>query len=100
MGINLVYKVSLLEWEGDMEQINIHQAKTHLSALIEQVANDGKAFIIAKAGKPMAKVIPFSSAKEKSKFRGSMKGQFTIPDDFDTMCEDEIYEMFCGKDKL
>jgi prevent-host-death family protein len=85
--------------EDDMEQINIHQAKTHLSALVEQVANDGKAFIIAKAGKPMAKVIPFTSANDKPKRHGFLKGQFEIPDDFDTMCEDEIYEMFSGKYK-
>jgi prevent-host-death family protein len=75
-----------------MELVNIHQAKTNLSSLIERVSQ-GDHFIIAKAGKPMATLIPFA-APTKGKFYGSMKGQFEIPDDFDTMCEDEIHEMF------
>jgi len=78
-----------------MMQINIHEAKTHLSMLIEKVAG-GEPFIIAKAGKPMAKVIPFVAAENKLKRVGFLSGQIEIPDDFDQMGQEEITEMFGG----
>ena len=80
-----------------MDTFNIHDAKTHLSRLVEKAAK-GEAFIIAKAGKPMVKVVPLD-AEEKSARprRGFMAGQFTIPDDFDTMFADEIADLFEGK---
>lgn len=74
-----------------MKTVNIHEAKTHLSRLLEGVGQ-GEPFIIAKAGKPVAKVVPFS---EKPPQRiGFMEGQFTVPDDFDTMFAEEIRSMF------
>lgn len=77
-----------------MQTINIHEAKTHLSRLVEQAAK-GEAFIIAKAGKPMVKVVPLDPPEAKSIKRiGFLEGQGTIPDDFDTMFEHEIAEMF------
>ena len=77
-----------------MDTINIHQAKTHLSRLVEKAAK-GEAFIIAKAGKPMVKVVPLDHPEVKPVQRiGFMEGQGTVPDDFDTMFEDEIAEMF------
>jgi len=80
-----------------METVNIHQAKTHLSRLIEKAAK-GEAFIIAKAGKPMVKVVPLDEATVPKKRRiGFMDGQFTVPEDFDTMMADEIEAMFYGK---
>ncbi|ASW04607.1 type II toxin-antitoxin system Phd/YefM family antitoxin [Rhizobium sp. 11515TR] len=79
-----------------METVNIHEAKTHLSRLIEKAAK-GEAFIIAKAGKPMVKVIPIEEKEAPKKRRiGFMKGEIVVPDDFDTMMADEIEEMFYG----
>lgn len=74
-----------------MKTVNIHEAKTHLSRLIEQ-AMKGEPFVIAKAGKPMVRVTPIL---EKPPQRiGFMEGQFTVPDDFDTMFAEEIRAMF------
>jgi prevent-host-death family protein len=80
-----------------METFNIHHAKTHLSRLIEKAAR-GEAFVIAKAGKPLVKVVPLGepTPREVTPF-GFLKGQFKIPDDFDRMGETEIQAMFEGK---
>lgn len=81
-----------------METVNIHEAKTHLSRLIEKAAK-GEAFIIAKAGKPMVKVVPLDGTDAPKKRRiGFMDGEFTVPEDFDTMMQDEIEKMFYGED--
>ena len=80
-----------------MTIVNIHEAKTHLSRLVERAAN-GETVIIAKAGKPMAKIVPLEPVKvDTSKRLGGLEGQFVIPDDFDTMMADEIAELFNGK---
>ena len=77
-----------------METINIHQAKTHLSRLIERVARGG-GFIIAKAGKPMAKVVPLTAPETAPRRRlGFMAGQLRVPADFDDMGEAEIEALF------
>ncbi|HWT51115.1 MAG TPA: type II toxin-antitoxin system prevent-host-death family antitoxin [Caulobacter sp.] len=81
-----------------MRTVNIHEAKTHLSRLVEQAA-EGEGFIIAKAGKPMVKVVPLEADERPAKRRlGFMKGEIKIPDDFDTMYAEEIQAMFEGKD--
>jgi prevent-host-death family protein len=81
-----------------MRTVNIHEAKTHLSRLVEQAAG-GESFIIAKAGKPMVKVVPLEAQEQSTKRRlGFMKGEIKIPDDFDTMYADEIRAMFEGED--
>lgn len=81
-----------------MRTVNIHEAKTHLSRLVEQAA-EGESFIIAKAGKPMVKVVALEPAEQPAKRRlGFMKGEIKIPDDFDTMYADEIRAMFEGED--
>lgn len=81
-----------------MRTINIHQAKTHLSRLVEQAAK-GEPFVIAKAGKPLVKVVPIEEATPVVGRRGlgCMAGQFTIPDDFDEMGREEIERMFYGE---
>jgi len=80
-----------------MTTVNIHEAKTHLSRLVERAAN-GETVIIAKAGKPMAKIVPLEPTKiDTSRRLGFLKGEFKVPDDFDTMMADEIAEMFNGK---
>jgi len=82
-----------------MKAVNIHDAKTHLSRLVEDAAR-GKAFIIAKAGKPMVKVIPYSEGKEGgSKRLGFMGGEIRVPDDFDTLGEEAIAGIFGGKER-
>jgi prevent-host-death family protein len=82
-----------------MRMINIHQAKTHLSRLVEE-AKAGQPFIIAKAGKAIAKVVPIEDAQSSTGKRklGQLDGLFNIPEDFDTMFQKEIEEMFYGKD--
>ena len=77
---------------------NIHEAKTHLSRLVEQAAS-GEDFIIAKAGRPMVKVSALSgtdAARPPSRF-GFMPG-IKVPDDFDTMMSEEIEAMFYGEE--
>lgn len=79
-----------------MDTINIHQAKTHLSRLVEKAAR-GESFIIAKAGKPMVKVVPLDAEEQsKSSHIGFMDGLYEIPDEFDTMGAEEIRKMFEG----
>ncbi len=78
-----------------METVNIHEAKTHLSRLVDKAAN-GEPFIIAKAGKPMVKVTALEAEKPKRRM-GFMKGQLSVPEDFDTMMSAEIEEMFYGE---
>lgn len=81
-----------------METINIHQAKTHLSRLVERAAL-GESFIIAKAGKPMVKVTPISAPTGNETRRlGFMAGQIKVPDDFDRMGETEIEKLFGSED--
>jgi len=76
-----------------MLQVNIHEAKTQLSMLIDKVAG-GEPFIIAKAGKPMAKVIPFTTSENKITRVGFLSGQIEVPDDFNEIGQEEIAEMF------
>jgi prevent-host-death family protein len=82
-----------------MFQVNIHEAKTQLSALVDRAAK-GDYFVIAKAGKPMVKVIPYTQPHTGKKRTGFLRGENTVPDDFDTMFADEIIEMFEGNTEL
>ena len=77
-----------------MRTVNIHEAKTHLSRLVDAAAK-GEPFIIARAGKPLVKVVAIEPAPVKSRL-GFMRGEFTVPDDFDTMDQEEIEKMFYG----
>jgi prevent-host-death family protein len=80
-----------------MLTINIHDAKTQLSKLVEQAAQ-GEAFIIAKAGKPMVKVVPLGKEEAGTAARlGFMAGEFSVPDDFDRMGDGEIESLFAGR---
>lgn len=79
-----------------MKIINISAAKTQLSKLIDQAVK-GEAFIIAKSGKPLVKVIKLDiTEKLVSKRIGFMKGQIQVPDDFDVMGKPEITRRFEG----
>lgn len=81
-----------------MLQVNIHEAKTQLSKLLKKAA-DGETFIIAKAGRPIAKVIPYDEPKKRSRL-GSMRNIGYIGKDVDIKAigRDEIMEMFYGED--
>jgi len=80
-----------------MQTINIHEAKTHLSRLVEE-ASQGKSFIIAKAGKPMVKVIPLSADDREGEQKfGFMAGEISVPDDFDSLGATEILTLFEDK---
>ncbi len=80
-----------------MRAVNIHEAKTHLSRLIEEAVN-GDPFIIAKAGKPLVKVTPLDSPSSDQQRRlGFMAGQIKVPRDFDRMGKTEIEKLFGGE---
>lgn len=83
-----------------MRQVNIHEAKTHLSRLADE-AGAGETIIIAKSGKAVAKLVPLEEGKpiEKKRRRlGFLEGVYQVPDDFDTMFQDEIIAMFEGRE--
>lgn len=75
-----------------MQTVNIHEAKTQLSRLIDQAVK-GDAFIIAKAGKPLVKVTRLDSPSGARRL-GFMAGQIIVPDDFDRMGSGEIEALF------
>jgi prevent-host-death family protein len=77
-----------------MQTVNIHEAKTHLSRLVDEAAK-GNVFIIAKAGKPMVKVLPLSGEEtDTTKKLGFMSGEIEVPDDFDSLGATEITALF------
>jgi prevent-host-death family protein len=81
-----------------MQTYNIHDAKTHLSRLIEKAVK-GESFVIAKAGKPMVKVIALDTPEPSQRKRfGFMAGQIKVPGDFNTMGADEIQKLFEGEE--
>ena len=75
-----------------MTTVNIHEAKTQLSRLVDEAAK-GESFVIAKAGKPLVKVSSLA-APRKAKRLGFLAGEIDVPDDFDTMGEREIAALF------
>ena len=80
-----------------MITINIDEADTQFSRLVERAAN-GETVIIARAGKLMAKLVPLDwPSVDISRRFGSLRGKIKVPGDFDRMMEDEISEMFNGK---
>lgn len=75
-----------------MVTINIHEAKTQLSKLVDQAAR-GEPFVIAKAGKPLVKVTALAAPAQPQRL-GFLKGEIAVPDDFDTMGAAEIEALF------
>ncbi|HTR57341.1 MAG TPA: type II toxin-antitoxin system Phd/YefM family antitoxin [Casimicrobiaceae bacterium] len=78
-----------------MDTFNIHEAKTHLSRLIEEVSG-GAEIVIAKAGKPVAKLVPIDPIRPVRK-PGFLKGKIRIPADFDAPLPDWLLDAFEGK---
>jgi prevent-host-death family protein len=75
-----------------MVTVNIHEAKTQLSKLVDRAAK-GESFVIAKAGKPLVKVVPLDAPKAPRRL-GFMAGEIAVPKDFDRMGEAEIATLF------
>ena len=79
-----------------MRTVNIHEAKTHLSRLVDEAAK-GEPFIIAKAGKPLVKVMSLDTPSGAQIRRlGFLAGQIAVPKDFDRMGREEIEKLFGG----
>ena len=77
--------------------VNMHEAKTHLSRLVE-AAERGEDFVIARAGKPAVRVTAFVPEQPKPMTRvGFLQGQIKVPEDFDPLGADEIAAMFAGE---
>ncbi len=78
-----------------MEKFNVHEAKTHLSRLLDR-AQEGEEFVIAKAGKPVARLGPLAPRGKKRRL-GLLDSKMTIPDDFNDPLPDVVIEAFEGK---
>lgn len=80
-----------------MVSVNIHDAKTNLSRLIEQVLA-GEEIVISKAGKPVARLVPYSRPTERRK-PGLMKGKIQIRSDFDQPLPEDLQDLFCNQEQ-
>lgn len=79
-----------------MRIVDIRQARKRLSRLVAQAAG-GQSFIIARDGRPMVRVEPITAAPRAARQRlGFLSGQFTVPEDFDTMGREETEALFDG----
>ena len=78
-----------------MHTVNIHEAKTHLSRLVEQAAA-GAEIVIAKAGKPVARLVPLAETTREPRKLGLLAGKYTVPDDIDANFVADIESMFYG----
>ena len=78
-----------------MRTVNIHEAKTHLSSLVDRAVK-GEPFVIAKAGKPLVKVAALDLPAAPRRL-GFLVGEIDVPDDFDRMGEAEIAALFEGE---
>lgn len=75
--------------------VNVHEAKTHLSRLLNRVAA-GEEIIIAKSGKPFALLVPLGGLAAQERKPGSAKGRITVHDDFDAPLPDDLLRGFTG----
>lgn len=78
-------------------QVNIYEAKTRLSELVEQV-RQGETVIIAKSGTPMAKLVPLDTLPKSGVKFGLMKGEFMESADFDDPLPDDLLAAFEGRE--
>jgi prevent-host-death family protein len=78
----------------DLEQVNMHEAKTHLSKLVERVEG-GEEIVISRAGKPAAKLVPMLQAKRGKRKLGGWEGKFEMPSDEEwEKMDKEIEQLF------
>ncbi len=75
--------------------VNIHEAKTHLSKIVDQAAA-GREVIIAKAGRRVAKLVPFESGPRAKKY-GGLRGRIVVPDDFNAPLDPAVLAAFEGR---
>jgi prevent-host-death family protein len=75
--------------------VNIHQAKTHLSKVVDEAAA-GREVIIAKAGRKVVRLVPIESQPRRKKF-GGLKGRITVPDDFNAPLDAGVIAAFEGR---
>jgi len=78
-----------------MRIVNIHAAKTQLSRLVEEAAK-GEEIVIAKAGKPVARLVSLAEGRPKRRL-GGLAGKVRIPEDFDAPLPDDILDAFEGR---
>jgi prevent-host-death family protein len=78
-----------------MEKVNVHDAKTHFSRLLDR-AQEGEEFVIAKAGRPVARLGPLARQGPKRRL-GLLDGKFKIPDDFNAPLPDDVITAFEGR---
>lgn len=78
-----------------MQTVNIHHAKTHLSRLVDQAAR-GREIVIARAGKPVARLVPLTPAPRRKRL-GLLKGRLRIPGEFNAPLPDSILNLFEGR---
>lgn len=79
-----------------MTTVNVHEAKTRLSQLIE-AAEAGEEVVIARAGRPVVRLVPLAQQGQRRKL-GQLAGKISIPDDFDAPMPDEWLALFEGRD--
>ncbi len=80
-----------------MRQVNMHDAKTHFSRIVDEVTN-GETIVIAKAGVPVARIVPLQAAGDRPpSLVGFLAGRVRVPDDFDRMLEADIAAQFEGE---
>jgi prevent-host-death family protein len=77
-----------------LETVNVHEAKTHFSRLLNR-AQEGQEFVIAKAGRPVARLGPLARQGKKRRL-GLLDGKFKVPDDFNAPLPDEVIAVFEG----
>ena len=75
-----------------MKQVNIHEAKTHLSRLVDEAAA-GEEIVIARSGRPIARLVALKQDLPQREF-GRMKGKIWIADDFDNPLPDDVLDLF------
>lgn len=78
-----------------VQQVNIHEAKTQLSRLIE-LTQTGQEFIIARAGKPVARLTPIGRGNQPRRL-GLLNGEIRVPDDFNAPLPETILDAFEGR---
>lgn len=78
-----------------MKQVNMHEAKTNLSRLVDE-ASEGHVIVLAKAGKPVAKLVPIDEPRKPRK-PGFMKGKIRVAKDFDAPLPPDVLETFEGE---
>jgi prevent-host-death family protein len=78
-----------------MRQVNIHEAKTHLSRLLDEV-NKGDEIVIARAGKPVARLVGLNTERPRRQL-GLLKDQIWVAEDFDAPLPDDLLDLFEGR---